>query len=64
MFSDGADSQLPVATGDVDSGYVLTITVGVDTTTEPTGGGMGGRGGGPGGAGGTPPSGPPTDQPS
>ncbi|SDD23540.1 intradiol ring-cleavage dioxygenase [Auraticoccus monumenti] len=64
VFSDGAESQLPATSGDTDSGYVLTLTVGVDTSTEPTGGGMGGGGGAPGGAGGTAPSGPPPGRPS
>jgi protocatechuate 3,4-dioxygenase beta subunit len=46
---DGAEHQLAAVTGDVASGYVATLTVPVDTATEPTGGGAPG-GGGPGGA--------------
>jgi protocatechuate 3,4-dioxygenase beta subunit len=52
---DGGASQLGTVTGDVGSGYTVTLAVGVDTTTTPTGGGSpGGRGGGRGG----PPSAP------
>ena len=49
---DGAVHQLATVTGDVASGYVATLTVPVDTATEPTGGGApgGGGGGAPGGA--------------
>lgn len=54
IFSDSLDQQMPTITGDIDSGYIATLTVGVDTTTEPTG--AGGGAGGPGG-GGEPPSG-------
>lgn len=51
---DGGTSQLADVTGDVTKGYEVTLTVGVDTATEPTGGGMGGGmgdapGGGPAG---------------
>ena len=69
VFSDdGGASQTPTATGDVTAGYALTLKVGVDTSTEPTGGsapsgGGGGVGGGPGGGGGTPPTDVPTDAP-
>jgi protocatechuate 3,4-dioxygenase beta subunit len=49
---DGAALQLATVTGDVAGGYTVKLAVGVDTTTEPTGGGAPG-GGGPGG---TPPS--------
>ena len=61
---DGGTSQLATVTGDVDSGYTVRLTVGVDTTTEPAGGGAPGGeggpgGGGPGGGGGEPPSGAP-----
>ncbi|WP_114560748.1 intradiol ring-cleavage dioxygenase [Desertihabitans aurantiacus] len=56
---DGGETQLPAVTGDVTSGYLARLTVGVDTSTEPTGGGMGGAGG----PGGTPPSGAPTGEP-
>ena len=44
---DGGASQLGTVTGDVGSGYTVTLAVGVDTTTAPTGGGA--PGGGPGG---------------
>ncbi|MFT4009176.1 MAG: intradiol ring-cleavage dioxygenase [Nocardioidaceae bacterium] len=78
VFSDGYDLEMGTFTGDVKSGYVGSLAVGVDTTTEPTlatapssgGGGDGGSGGQPsgeppsGGGGGTPPSGAPTDAPS
>jgi protocatechuate 3,4-dioxygenase beta subunit len=46
--------QLATVTGDVASGYAVSLVVGVDTTTTPTGGGVPG-----GGRGGTAPSGPP-----
>ena len=35
---DGAASQLGTVTGDVTSGYTVSLAVGVDTTTAPTGG--------------------------
>ena len=35
---DGGVSQLAAVTGDVTAGYTVTLPVGVDTTTEPTGG--------------------------
>jgi protocatechuate 3,4-dioxygenase beta subunit len=54
---DGGAHQLGTVTGDVKSGYAVSLTVGVDTTTEPTGGSMPGGGGQGGGPGGTPPSG-------
>ena len=60
---DGA-SQLATVTGDVTTGYAVALTVGVDTATTPTGGGMG-RDGAPSGgppAGGRPPSGPPPSE--
>jgi protocatechuate 3,4-dioxygenase beta subunit len=53
---DGGASQLGTVTGSVSSGYAVSLAVGVDTTTTPTGGG-GPAGGGPGGA---PPTGGPT----
>ena len=57
---DGRESQLATVTGDVRSGYTVTLPVRIDTTTTPTGGGMGGDGapsGAPGGGpGGAPPS--------
>ncbi|WP_380170741.1 intradiol ring-cleavage dioxygenase [Kineococcus sp. DHX-1] len=61
---DGGASQTPTYEGDPTTGYTLTLTVGVDTTTEPTAGTMAGMGsdssGHPApGAGGTPPSGAP-----
>lgn len=52
IFSDGSELQLGTFTGDVSSGYVGSLRVGVDTTTEPS---DGGSGGGPGG--GAPPTG-------
>ncbi|GAA1641726.1 intradiol ring-cleavage dioxygenase [Saccharothrix algeriensis] len=51
---DGGASQLGAVSGDVGSGYTVSLTVGVDTGTAPAGGAA--PGGGPGGA---PPSGPP-----
>jgi protocatechuate 3,4-dioxygenase beta subunit len=36
---DGGASQLGTVTGDVTSGYAVSLVVGVDTTTSPTGGG-------------------------
>ncbi len=66
VFGDDAGaSQLATVTGDVSSGYTVTLAVGVDTSTTPTGGQLSGDGapsgapGGPpsgGGPGGTPPS--------
>ena len=44
---DGGASQLGTVTGDVSGGYTVTLAVGVDTSTAPSGGGM--PGGGPGG---------------
>ena len=52
---DGGASQLATVSGDVSRGYTVTLAVGVDTTTTPSGGGAPG-GGGPGG-GGRPPGG-------
>ena len=49
---DGAATQMATVTGDVASGYAITISVGIDTTTEAGGGAV--MGGGPGGP---PPSG-------
>ena len=51
---DGAATQLATVTGDVAGGYTVTMSVGVDTTTEAGGGAV--MGGGP--VGGTPGSGP------
>lgn len=62
---DGGALQLATVTGDASSGYQVSLTVRVDTTTIPTAGaapdGGGGGGGTPpdGGQGGTPPSGAP-----
>ncbi|HEX8487841.1 MAG TPA: intradiol ring-cleavage dioxygenase [Propionibacteriaceae bacterium] len=42
---DGGASQLATVSGDVSSGYTARLTVGVDTSTTPTGGQGGGRGG-------------------
>ena len=44
---DGGVSQLATVTGDVPNGYSVSLAVGVDTTTTPTGGGA--PAGGPGG---------------
>ena len=65
VFGDDAGaSQLATMSGDVDSGYIASLTARVDTTTEPSGGaapaggaGEGGEGGP--GAGGEPPAGEP-----
>ena len=58
---DGGASQLATVTGDVSSGYTVRLAVGVDTTTEPTGGGTapGGDGAPSGAPGGAPPAGGP-----
>jgi hypothetical protein len=63
---DEGASQLGTVTGDVKNGYAVTLTVGVDTTTEPTGGGMpGGSDRRPSGEPGVnPPSGVPSGGPS
>jgi hypothetical protein len=58
---DGGASQLATVTGDVGSGYTVTLPVRIETTTTPTGGGTGGDGApsgvpGAGGPGGQPPS--------
>ncbi len=52
---DGA-SQLGTVTGDVQSGYTVSLVVGVDTTTTPTGGQNAGDCAPPGAPGWTPPS--------
>ena len=54
VFSDGADLQTPTVTGSVSAGYTVAMSVAVDTTTEPGGGGMAGGGGGMPGGGGRP----------
>ncbi|MFF5225517.1 intradiol ring-cleavage dioxygenase [Dactylosporangium sp. NPDC000521] len=63
VFGDDAGAlQLGTVTGDVTSGYAVSLTAKVDTTTTPTAGGAppgGGPGGGSGGPGGPRPSGPP-----
>ncbi len=64
---DGGASQLATVDGHVSNGYTVALTVGVDTTTTPTGGQLSGDGapsGAPsGGPGGTPPSGGPGGTP-
>jgi protocatechuate 3,4-dioxygenase beta subunit len=67
---DSAAKQLATVTGDVGSGYTVSLVVGVDTTTTPTGGQLSGDGapggappggGGPGqGPSGAPPAGAPS----
>jgi protocatechuate 3,4-dioxygenase beta subunit len=63
---DGA-SQLGTVTGSVSSGYTVSLAVGVDTRTTPTGGQLSGdgapSGAPPGGSGGTPPGGGPGGPP-
>ncbi|MGI6879429.1 intradiol ring-cleavage dioxygenase [Microbacterium sp. gxy059] len=66
---DGGELQMATVSGDADAGYVASLVVRVDTTTEPSGGGAPDGGGGPGGEGapgGEPPSGEPPagDRPS
>lgn len=73
---DGGEHQLAAVSGSVEKGYVATLTVPIDTATEPTAGNapQGGAGGGAGdggaGGGGQPPSGggpggePPSGAPS
>lgn len=68
VFGDDAGvHQLATVIGSVADGYVATLTVPIDTATEPTGGsapGGGGPGGGSGGpGGGQPPSGGPSGAP-
>ncbi|MFD4224479.1 dioxygenase family protein [Streptomyces griseus] len=65
---DGGVHQLAATTGSPKAGYTATLTVPIDTSTEPTGGNApgGGSGGGPeggSGGGGQPPSGAPTGAP-
>ncbi|BAL90215.1 putative dioxygenase [Actinoplanes missouriensis 431] len=61
---DSGASQLATVSGDVTSGFTVSLEVGVDTTTTPTGGQLSGDGApsgapmGSGGPGGAPPSGP------
>jgi protocatechuate 3,4-dioxygenase beta subunit len=54
---DGGVRQLGTASGSVSRGYTVSLTVGVDTSTTPSGGQMGG--GAPSGRGGGTPPGPP-----
>ena len=52
VFSDdGGSSQLATVSGDVNSGYTVSLPVGVDTSTEAGGGGAAPSGGGGGGSG-------------
>ncbi|MGY1623540.1 intradiol ring-cleavage dioxygenase [Geodermatophilus sp. SYSU D00965] len=60
---DGGASQLGTVTGDVTAGYTVTLAVGVDTTTAPTGGQLAGDGAPSGAPGGEPPSGAPGGAP-
>ncbi|MEU8239553.1 intradiol ring-cleavage dioxygenase [Actinoplanes missouriensis] len=61
---DSGASQLATVSGDVTNGFAVSLEVGVDTTTTPTGGQLSGDGApsgapmGSGGPGGPPPSGP------
>jgi protocatechuate 3,4-dioxygenase beta subunit len=59
---DGGVSQLATVTGSVSSGYTVSLKVGVDTTTTPSGGQNSGDGApsGAGGPGGPPPGAPPS----
>lgn len=65
---DGGAGQLAAVTGDVTSGYTVSLAVGVDTTTTPTGGQLSGdgapSGAPPGGGGGMPPGGSPPARPT
>ncbi|MDO9379058.1 MAG: intradiol ring-cleavage dioxygenase [Nocardioidaceae bacterium] len=57
VFGDDSGAhQMAAVTGSVEEGYTATLTVPVDTSTQPTGGSSPSGGGG---AGGEPPSGPP-----
>ncbi|NED00868.1 3,4-dioxygenase subunit beta [Streptomyces sp. SID6648] len=62
---DGGVHQLAATSGSPEAGYTATLTVPIDTSTEPTGGnapgGGGPEGGSGGGPGGQPPSGAPAD---
>ena len=60
---DGGATQLGTATGSVDSGYAVSLAVGVDTTTTPTGGQLSGDGAPSGAPGGAPPNGGPGGPP-
>ncbi|WP_448612400.1 intradiol ring-cleavage dioxygenase [Geodermatophilus sp. URMC 60] len=56
---DGGAGQLATVTGDVAGGCTVRLAVGVDTSTTPTGGGLGGDGAPSGVPGGAPPRGGP-----
>ncbi|MFI7220266.1 hypothetical protein [Micromonospora maritima] len=56
---DGGVHQVGTVTGDVTSGYQVSLTVPIDTTTKPTGGDAPGDGGAPPGGGAPPSGGPP-----
>jgi hypothetical protein len=53
---DGAARQFATVSGDVGTGFTVSLPVAVDITTTPIGGSMGGAGGAGGGPGGPPPS--------
>jgi protocatechuate 3,4-dioxygenase beta subunit len=60
LFGEGDwELQVPEISGDPTSGYTARLEVAIDTTTEPSSGGMGGGMPGDGAPGGEPPSGPP-----
>ena len=46
---DGGASQVGTVSGDVTKEYTVSLAIGVDTTTTPTGGQLGGDGAAPGG---------------
>lgn len=48
---DGAALQMATLSGDPDTGYIASLSVRIDTTTEPASGGSPGGGGAPGGGG-------------
>ncbi|MGJ3224856.1 intradiol ring-cleavage dioxygenase [Micromonospora aurantiaca (nom. illeg.)] len=56
---DGGVHQVGTVTGDVTSGYQVSLTVPIDTSTKPTGGDAPGDGGAPPGGGAPPSGGPP-----
>lgn len=60
---DDGKSQLATVSGSASSGYTVSLTVGVDTSTGPTGGQLSGDGA-PAGAGGAPPGGGPAGPPT
>ncbi|MDI9894256.1 intradiol ring-cleavage dioxygenase [Rhodococcus sp. IEGM 1381] len=63
VFGDGYDLEMGTFSGDLTSGYVGSLAVAIDTTTEPTMSAAPGGGGGQPPTGGTPPAGgtPPTN---